>query len=72
MRFAPATGTAQTAEPTKTSDSSAGERLDDIERRHVLQALKDADGKVDTAAQRLGIPRSSLYAKLKRYGVASR
>jgi transcriptional regulator of acetoin/glycerol metabolism len=31
--------------------------------------LKQENGRVDEAARRLGIPRSSLYQKLKRYQI---
>jgi DNA-binding NtrC family response regulator len=39
------------------------------ERTHILQILEAEDGHVDRAAARLGIPRSSLYQKLRKYGV---
>jgi transcriptional regulator with GAF, ATPase, and Fis domain len=43
--------------------------LEELERRHIEHVLKLESGKVDPAAKRLGIPRSSLYQKLKRYGI---
>ncbi len=42
--------------------------LDDVERRHIERVLKDEGGHVDRAAVRLGISRSTLYQKVKRYG----
>jgi transcriptional regulator of acetoin/glycerol metabolism len=33
--------------------------------------LKSAEGHVERAAARLGVPRSSLYAKLKRFGISA-
>lgn len=43
--------------------------LKDVERRHIERVLHEEEGKVESAAQRLGIPRSSLYQKLKLYGL---
>jgi transcriptional regulator with PAS, ATPase and Fis domain len=39
------------------------------ERTHILQILDAEGGHVDRAAARLGIPRSSLYQKLRKYSV---
>jgi len=41
--------------------------LAEMERKHVELVMADVNGKVDAAAQRLGIPRSTLYQKLKSY-----
>jgi DNA-binding NtrC family response regulator len=40
--------------------------LAEVERRHVQRVLDEEGGHVERAAQRLGIPRSSLYQRLKR------
>ncbi|HKU37405.1 MAG TPA: sigma-54 dependent transcriptional regulator [Polyangiales bacterium] len=48
---------------------SAAIKLKDVEKQHVLAVLQRADGKVEDAAKLLGIGRSALYARLKRYGV---
>jgi DNA-binding NtrC family response regulator len=40
-----------------------------LERRYIEQVLREEGGKVDVAALRLGIPRSTLYQKLKRFGL---
>jgi len=45
------------------------ETLEDVERQHIMSVLKAAEGHVERAAARLGVPRSSLYAKLKRFGI---
>ncbi len=45
----------------------AGLTLQEVERRHIERVLREEQGKVDAAAKRLGIPRSSLYQKLKVY-----
>jgi DNA-binding NtrC family response regulator len=41
--------------------------IDEWERLHILETLEREGGHVPSAASRLGIPRSSLYKKLKRY-----
>jgi DNA-binding NtrC family response regulator len=41
--------------------------LEDMERRHVERVLGLACGNVDRAAAQLGVSRSTLYQKLKRY-----
>lgn len=46
--------------------------LADVERAHILRVLEAEGGHVERAATRLGIARSSLYQKLRDYGVASR
>jgi len=45
--------------------------LAEVERQHIVRVLAEEGGKVPVAAQRLGIPRSSLYYKLKQYGIKS-
>ena len=41
--------------------------LEEVERRHVEHVLRLEHGNVDRAATRLGVSRSTLYQKLKRY-----
>ncbi len=53
-------------EPDPGSDPQT---LDDAERRHIVSVLKQTGGKVDDAAKVLALSRSSLYAKLKKYGI---
>ncbi len=43
--------------------------LEELERMHIEKVLAEERGRVEMAAQRLGIPRSSLYQKLKRFGI---
>jgi DNA-binding NtrC family response regulator len=43
--------------------------LEQMERRHIERVLTDEQGRVDRAAERLDVPRSSLYQKIKRYGI---
>jgi DNA-binding NtrC family response regulator len=41
--------------------------LDEMEQRHIERAVKLEGGSVERAAARLGVSRSTLYQKLKRY-----
>jgi DNA-binding NtrC family response regulator len=43
--------------------------LQEVERRHIELVLGEENGHVERAARRLGIPRSSLYHKLKQFGL---
>ena len=43
--------------------------LEEMEIHHIREALRAAGGQVTRAAERLAIPRSTLYQKLKRYGI---
>jgi transcriptional regulator with PAS, ATPase and Fis domain len=53
-----------------TFAASGAKTLEDIEREHIQTVLALENGRVESAAKRLGIPRSSLYSKLKHYGIA--
>ena len=46
-----------------------GETLADIERRTIEDALAGCGGNVSEVSRRLGIPRRSLYRRLKQYGL---
>jgi DNA-binding NtrC family response regulator len=43
--------------------------LSELERRHIERVLRQEQGHVQRAARRLGIPRSTLYQKLKQHGI---
>ena len=43
--------------------------LIEVERQHIERVLRAEGGRVEAAAKRLGIPRSSLYQKIKRFGI---
>ncbi len=45
-------------------------RLDEAEKELLLKAIKDSGGNKYRAAKLLGIPRSSLYSKLKKFGLS--
>jgi transcriptional regulator with GAF, ATPase, and Fis domain len=57
---------------TCTSKSSAPVTLEEAERSHIVQTLERADGVVggpNGAAARLGLPRTTLIAKMNRLGI---
>lgn len=43
--------------------------LQELERTHIQRVLEAENGKVEAGARRLGIPRSSLYQKLKAHAI---
>jgi transcriptional regulator of acetoin/glycerol metabolism len=53
----------------KTRTTACSERLEDMEREHILRVLKDAGGQKSKAAEALGIDPKTLSRKLSAYGV---
>jgi transcriptional regulator of acetoin/glycerol metabolism len=43
--------------------------LQELEKQHITIVLHEERGRVEKAANRLGIPRSSLYQKIKKYQI---
>jgi DNA-binding NtrC family response regulator len=43
--------------------------LEEIEKLAIVQALRVTGGNKSEAAERLGIHRTSLYDKMRRYGI---
>jgi len=44
--------------------------LVELEKQHIERVLNEERGRVEKAAKRLGIPRSSLYQKIKKHQIA--
>ena len=42
----------------------------ELEKQHIERVLQEERGRVERAAKRLGIPRSSLYQKIKKHQIA--
>src|SRR5262249_9652352 len=63
LRFDPAP---QADAPTEAPGD--GPRLEDVVQRAIARALAAEGGHVGRAAVRLGVPRSSLYKRLKKQG----
>jgi DNA-binding NtrC family response regulator len=62
LRFDDAAGTEASAPDTDLS-------LQELERQHIKRVLAKEQGHVESAAKRLGIPRSTLYQKIKQYQI---
>jgi DNA-binding NtrC family response regulator len=50
--------------------SEAHLTLEELEKLHIERVLREMGGRVAEASQRLGIPRSTLYQKIKRYSIS--
>ena len=46
--------------------------LRDAERAHIRKTLREVDGVIAAAAARLGVPRSTLFYKMRRLGIIAR
>ena len=47
----------------------SGRTLDDVERTHIERILRETDHNLSQAARILNIDRTTLYSKLRRYGL---
>jgi DNA-binding NtrC family response regulator len=71
LRFEVLLGATPQASSAADPGPAAEGTLEDVEREHIERTLQQVGGRVEAAAQRLGLARSSLYAKIKRYGLTS-
>ena len=59
------------AKPRSTADAAAGTApLEEIEREHILEVLRQVNGNRMAAAKLLGISRRALYRRLERHHLA--
>lgn len=56
---------------SRTSYLDSTLTLTELEKQHIQRVLEEEQGRVEKAATRLGIPRSSLYQKIKKYHLTS-
>ena len=72
LRFETAAGPAAPSAlmPGFAAAPGANLTLEELERAHIERVLSELGGRVTEASQRLGIPRSTLYQKIKRFGLA--
>ena len=58
-------------QPSAAAPASAvnDQTLRSSEIQEITRALQEEGGRVERAAERLGVPRSSLYQKIKKYGI---
>jgi DNA-binding NtrC family response regulator len=45
--------------------------VEELEKRWISEALETFDGHRGDVCQSLGIPKTTLYAKMKRYGIST-
>jgi len=71
LRFrAPAfSGEAAAAAESPADATDTTLTLEQLERVHIERVLRQLGGRVAEAAQRLGVPRSTLYQKVKKFGL---
>ena len=58
------------ASPSATMTVRRSGTLDEVERDYIEQVLRDENGAIDRAADRLGISRSAVYYKARKHGIA--
>ncbi len=56
--------------PAETHAPSTNLTLEELERWYIETVLREEGGKVESASRRLGVPRSSLYQKLKKWDIS--
>ena len=56
------------AEPTESIEIAVG-TLAEIEHEHISRVLRATSGMISAAATRLGIPRTTLNAKMRKLGI---
>jgi two-component system NtrC family response regulator len=55
--------------PTTKGISLEGLKLDELEKRSILQAIEKHAGNLSYVASALGISRAALYRRLEKYGI---
>jgi formate hydrogenlyase transcriptional activator len=50
--------------------TTSGSTLEDVERNYILRVLRESNGVISAAAARLGVPRTTLNAMLKRLQIS--
>jgi formate hydrogenlyase transcriptional activator len=51
-------------------EATGNSLLEDVERDHIVRILRESEGVISAAASRLGIPRTTLNAMMKKLGVS--
>jgi len=53
-----------------TEGTNGGSTLEEVERDYILRIFRETDGVVSAAATRLGVPRTTLNAMMKKLGIS--
>ena len=56
--------------PLETPGAEMHLTLEELEKVHIERVLREMGGRVAEASQRLGIPRSTLYQKIKKFSIS--
>ncbi len=52
------------------SEATGGSTLEEVERDHILRVFRETGGVISAAATRLGMPRTTLNAMMKKLGIS--
>jgi formate hydrogenlyase transcriptional activator len=55
---------------TAAGEATGGSTLEEVERDHILRVFREAGGVISVAATRLGMPRTTLNAMMKKLGIS--
>ena len=69
LHFDPSPSQPRAATATVSPEFDSTLPLVEVERRHIAAVLREVNGRVADAAARLGVPRSTLYQKIKTLGI---
>jgi PAS domain S-box-containing protein len=53
-----------------SGETAAGSTLEEVEREHIVRVFRETGGVVSAAAARLGVPRTTLNAMMKKLGIS--
>ena len=53
-----------------TLETAGGSTLEQVDREHILRVLRETNGVVSKAATRLGMPRTTLNALMRKLGIS--
>ena len=56
--------------PAEASEAVGDSSLEDVERDQILRIFRETGGVINSTANRLGIPRTTLNAKMKKLGIS--
>ena len=62
-------GAGETPDSPAAADLGLAARMDAVEKRCIEAALRECGGQVSRAAERLQLPKKTLYDKLHRHGI---